>query len=458
VNGRRGRAPAPVTLASIGLAVILAVAACAGPNLSPAVSSDVSPTPPATSPSAATPPSSPSASLSRDDAWRFAITTLVEEHERIHPDPYHGIDRETYRAAADELGGRIPALDDNAALAGLVRLAAMPGWNGRDGHTGIFPFIPGSGTHEYPLRFWRFSDGLVITAARAPYERLVGSRVTAIAGRPIDDVLARIEPLAPRDNPSNLLAYGPLYLRVSELLAGVGVLDRPGPAAFSLVDRAGKPSEETIEPIPAEDDVAWNSGEPHRLPPRDVLWLHDQATPIWWRYLDDSKTLYLQYNEVEATASVADEILARVKAGGVDRVVVDLRNNGGGDNRRYVRLLAALQNPAIDRPGRLFVLFGRVTFSAAANFATEVEQTTGARFVGEAMGGSPNQYGDVRATSLGPIGQEAYIATIYWQKSTADDSRITIDPDITVPFSSDDYFGDRDPTLAAAIGAAAGSR
>ena len=73
----------------------------------------------------------------------------------------------------------------------------------------------------------------MITTARAPYEDLIGSRVTAIAGKPIDEVMALVEPMAPRDNPSNLLAYGPLYMRQSELLAGVGVIERVGPAVFS---------------------------------------------------------------------------------------------------------------------------------------------------------------------------------------------------------------------------------
>ena len=97
-------------------------------------------------------------------------------------------------------------MTDDQALVELVRLASMPGWGGRDGHTGIFPFMPGSGTHEYPILLWQFSDGLVITAARAPYDDLVGSRIEAIDGRPIADVLALVEPLAPRDNPSTLLA------------------------------------------------------------------------------------------------------------------------------------------------------------------------------------------------------------------------------------------------------------
>jgi C-terminal processing protease CtpA/Prc len=280
--------------------------------------------------------------------------------------------------------------------------------------------------------------------------------VTAIAGKPIADVMALVEPLAPRDNPSNLLAYGPLYMRQSELLAGVGVIDREGPAVFSVVGRDGTAKDVTVEPILAADDIVWTNAMPHVLPQRDVMWLKDAANPMWWRVLDDSRALYLQYNQVDSTSTIADEVLARLAEGGVDRVVVDLRNNGGGDNHRYVHLLEALQDPLIDRPGRLYVLIGRLTFSAAGNFATEVEAKTGAIFVGEDMGSSPNLYGDVRKSPMRTIGLDVYIASIYWQKSTPDDPRITIEPDLPVPYSSADYFSDRDPVLDAALGAVVG--
>ena len=78
---------------------------------------------------------------------------------------------------------------------------------------------------------------MVITAARAPYGDLVGSRIEAIGGRPVADVLGLVQPLSPRDNPSNLLAYGPLYLRVSELLVGLGVVATATAATFTVVDR-----------------------------------------------------------------------------------------------------------------------------------------------------------------------------------------------------------------------------
>ena len=408
--------------------------------------------PPGASPRASAPPSpSADAALDRTAGWRADIDVLLDARDHIHPDGWHGMRRADWVAAADAVKAKVPNLTDDQALVELVRLAAMPSWNGRDGHTGIF-LTPGSGIHPYPLRLWRFSDGLVITAARAPYEDLVGSRVTAIGGRPIDDVMRVAEPLSPRDNPSSLLAFGPRYAGVSELLAGLGVIDRAGPASFSVVGRDGKARDVPIEPITVEDDVAWHQGQPLRLPPTHAPWLRDQAKALWWSYLADSRTLFVQDNAVESGINgIADEILARAKVGDVARVVVDLRHNGGGDNTTMGHLEEVLRDPAIDRPGRLFVIIGRITFSAAANFATDLEQKTGAIFAGEAMGGSPNLYGDSRQIHLPYAKQDLYMATRYWERSTPDDPRITIEPTIPVSLSSADYYAGRDPVLDAIL-------
>ena len=135
---RRMRGPA------LAMAMALVVTACGGPvatspGLSPAAA-PMSPFPSLTP----GPTDGASPSPTRDEAWQIAIETLISERERIHPNPYHGIDKATYRAAADDLAVQIPTLTDDQALAGITRLAAMPGWKGRDGHSGIFPFAESS--------------------------------------------------------------------------------------------------------------------------------------------------------------------------------------------------------------------------------------------------------------------------------------------------------------------------
>ncbi len=390
--------------------------------------------------------------------FRADVEAMLEARDTIHPDGWFGMDRSEWIAAADEVAARADTLSDDQRLVELIRLAAMPTWNGRDGHSGIWPFTPDDGTHLYPVRWWRFPEGLVITAARAPYEDLVGARVEAIGGRPIDEVLGLVEPLAPRDNPSNLLAFSTLFLRVSELLAGLGVIDEAGPTAFTVVGRDGVRRDVTIEPVTPAIEDAWDSGLPHRLAPTDAPWLRDQDETLWWTFLEDSGTLFAQFNAVRGDATdVIAEIRERAQADDVERVVIDLRHNSGGDNTTLAPLELALRDPAIDRPGKLYAIIGRVTFSAAANFATDLEGATSVTFAGEDMGGSPNLFGDTRPVTLPDSGQILRMAARYWERSTPDDMRITIEPEIRAELTADDYFAGRDPVLEAILAASSNS-
>jgi hypothetical protein len=125
---------------------------------------------------------------------RADLAAMLDARDTIHPDGWHGMARTDWIAAGEAVVAKAATLTDDQLLVELVRLAAMPSWKGRDGHSGIF-LTPGSGVHPYPVRFWGFSDGLVITAARAPNEGLVGSKVTAIGGHPIDEVIRLVVPL-----------------------------------------------------------------------------------------------------------------------------------------------------------------------------------------------------------------------------------------------------------------------
>lgn len=109
------------------------------------------------------------------------------------------------------------------------------------------------------------------------------------------------------------------------------------------------------------------------------------------------------------------------------RVVLDMRYNGGGDNTTYGPLLGLLQrNQAFNQPGRLYVLIGRQTFSAATNFVTELERSVAPIFVGEPTGGS-RIYGDTRPQTLPHSQLVVLISARYWQKSTPGDQRPAIE-------------------------------
>jgi C-terminal processing protease CtpA/Prc len=133
------------------------------------------------------------------------------------------------------------------------------------------------------------------------------------------------------------------------------------------------------------------------------------------------------------------------------RLIVDVRQNGGGNNTTYGPLLQALRNKWVVRRTRPVVLTGRTTFSAAGNFVAEVERFTRARLIGEPPGGSPNQWGDFAPVVLPSVGLEALVATVYVERSRSDDTRAAIDPHVRAELSSSDWLRGRDPALEAAL-------
>jgi hypothetical protein len=65
------------------------------------------------------------------------------------------------------------------------------------------------------------------------------------------------------------------------------------------------------------------------------------------------------------------------------------------------------------------------------------------------MGGSPNLFGNPGSLALPFSGLTVTVAGEYFVRSTADDKRLTIEPDIPVALRAEDYFAHRDPSLEA---------
>lgn len=130
-------------------------------------------------------------------------------------------------------------------------------------------------------------------------------------------------------------------------------------------------------------------------------------------------------------------------------MIVDLRNNGGGEIRTYSALLDSLRSKMVRRK-KLVVIVGRSTFSAAVHFAADVKRQTRAIFVGEPTGGSPNHYSDTDPVSLPVTGWTIGIPTVYYEKMPGQ-AGLTIEPDVPVAVRARDFFAGRDPALAAAL-------
>jgi hypothetical protein len=385
------------------------------------------------------------------------VRLIGDSLESIHPDLFENVTRKRFHDEVDRLVRSAPGLSRSELLVGLMRIVALPG--PRNGHTGLFPLDQShrSPLHLYPLRLYDFSHGLYVVDATEP--ALVGSRVIAIEGVPVRRVLELVRPLVPRDNPSNLKGWAPHYALVAEVLDGLGIEGGVGQRRFELERPGGESFEAELAPLSGGDYVsafrdALYGHYPAALPRRErPLYLAQSGRELWMTKIRSGRAVYVGYNAVTvSTLDAATRLIRLVRSPKVRRVIVDLRLNGGGDNTTYGSLLAALDSRRVDRRGRLYLLVGRATFSAAANFVTEVERDTRAISVGEPTGGGVNVFSEATSFTLPSLGWNVRIAAGYVEKGTLSDGRLTIKPDVRVDLTSGDFFTGRDPVLERALG------
>ena len=330
----------------------------------------------------------------------------------------------------------------------VMALVGMLSREGRDGHQIAFP--PAGGP-MLPFRVFEFSDGLFVTDALDG--ELVGARITAVAGHPIDEVLATIDPLVARDSPATVPGLRPFYFLRADVLQGLGLIDDDSSVTLT-VEPAGGGAARDVEArrSASPSSASGPATSASSTCPNAMAFASPSPEPLFWTEDLGGGALYVRLSQVQTVPiSEIEALSAAVESPNVTKVVFDLRHNPGGNNFTYPYLLAILQR--IEQP--MWVLTDRRTFSAASNLSTEIEQTTEARFAGEEMGGGLNFWDDVQFVELVnlPIPLSVGISTVYHQKSYAEDPRLTIEPDLAVPYRSADYFGGVDAALDAVLAA-----
>lgn len=161
--------------------------------------------------------------------------------------------------------------------------------------------------------------------------------------------------------------------------------------------------------------------------------------------------LYFQYNQCSEDKDKPVKVLTReimdiMNSRDVDKFVLDLRNNRGGNSLVIEPLLKTLaQSEKVNKKGHLFVVIGRATFSSAILNALQLRNQTEAIFIGEPTSGRPNHYGEVRSFTLPNSGLIVSYSTKYFRFSEDDSDSIT--PDILVEPSFADFVSNTDAVL-----------
>jgi tetratricopeptide (TPR) repeat protein len=400
---------------------------------------------------------------SESDLWREDLRFLADEMPKWHRNLFHTMTREQFEGSVRKLDERISTLARHQIIVEMARIVAMVG----DGHTNIAPTRdPKIGFRTYPVKLYLFRDGLYVRAAARESADLVGARVVRIGRATAEKACDAVREIIGRDNEMDVKFFAPFLLTMPEVLHALALIDDMESAPF-LVESRGQRRVVNLKPSgPAEmmlpdTDASWLSG-PNRVDARDgakrpvPLWLRDPQNKFWFEYLPDARAVYVQYNQVankedETVEAFAKRLFAFVEAKPVERLVLDLRLNRGG-NGAFNRplLLGIIRSTKVDRKGRLFAITGRSTWSAAQGLVNELEKYTNVTFVGEPTGGKMNSYGDSHRITLPNSGISVRVSTLWWQGDERDRRRWT-GPEVAAEMTFEDYRANNDPALNAAL-------
>ncbi len=395
------------------------------------------------------------------EQWQQDLSFLVAKIRQMHPELFRYTKQEDFERHVSELNERLPKLSREEAIVGLMTVAA----SFRDGHTTVPPgALSALGMRVLPMRFYLYPDGVYLQAADRRYREVLGGKLIRIGDTAVEEAVRRLSGIVSHDNENTIKDRLPGYMIYPEVLAGLHIIERGDrvPLTFEVAGRTVRIEAEAVRAPESHEppgfDVSYSSDWIDSLPETAVpLWLENRRKSYWMEYLADFKTVYVQFNQTRSDPQnpmpkFAAEVRAALAQPSVERAVLDLRLNSGGDGywNKFL-LLNFIRSTNIDHKGKLFVITGRRTFSAGSVMAIDMERFTNAVFVGEPTGGAVQNFGNHEPIVLPNSHLLVMIATAYYQNAGPFDDRAAISPEVAADLTRADYERGVDPAMSAIL-------
>ncbi len=367
-----------------------------------------------------------------------------------HPNAFANTPEARFLEVKAEIEGRLETVSDTAFLLDLMRLTALV----KDSHTSV---SVGSlaDFRGYPFSLVRRGESWYLSAAAPEDKDLLCQEVVKLAGKPVEEVVAACGTLFDSDNPVHLRRQFRQACNVADIYEYLGLVEAGKPLTVTL--KNGKSL--TLEPMGMEEmgklELAQISqlikGQPETAA-RDAYYF---AKPL------TENVYYIQYNVCrEAEDLSMEDFAALVKkdleAGDYGRVLLDLRNNGGGSDGVIWPLFEVLRE-AMDGGAELVGLIGEATFSSALINAVEIQEMGGV-LAGEPAGGSVCHFGAVKTFSLPNSKVRGQVSSKYLDLNTLLDAAAgrgveTLEPDVLAYQTLEDTLEGKDTLVQLCLAA-----
>lgn len=396
--------------------------------------------------------------------WQSDLIYLQKKIHNDYANLFHNVTGKQFDSAVAVLKNEIPHLTENEIKVGFIRLVAMF----KIGHTGV-KFSAGEDEdnlrplfHFLPVTMSPFSDGLYIQQIDTAYKKALGGRVVKIGNTPVDEVLKKMHAVISCENEQYFKSNLHYFIRFSEILQALKITRNADTVSLTYTkDGCQNEIEIKAQDCPA---YAWYDGPPY-LPkgwadaygdfgkPGSALWMKEPGKIRYFEYLKETKTVYVHHTAVvdrphDNINHFFEKVFNFIDSNEVDKFVLDIRLNGGGNNYLNKSLITKIiETKKINRYGHLFVITGAATFSAAQNLTNELEKYTEAIFVGEPTAENVNFWGDIKTEVLPLSKLNVKLSWLWWQNMDPRDKRQWKAPDLAATMSFENYKSGYDSAM-----------
>jgi hypothetical protein len=368
--------------------------------------------------------------------WRADLEFVRVNLPKRHISAFHAVSQEAFDVAIDRLEPLSSIQSADARFVGLFQVLNLIG----DGHTGlVFP----RDRAYFPIEIQEFGSEFRVVRSAPGFEQALGAQVLKINEITVGDAMDRALQLTPADENASLRrALAVNYLGVGLILHGLGIIPDRAVAQYTFRSDDGHVFTLDLPSSPTRNKAEWSRPQGHVL-------LADQhpGEPFWCVNIASARAIYCDFRSYSGLSTHSAAMLQLISQTMPEKLVIDLRDNGGGDytvgERNIIRPVKRLES--INRKGRLFILIGPQTFSAAMNNAAQFRAQTAATLVGQTVGEKPNSFQEPREMRL-PHSKLVVRYSTRWYEFVESGPN-SIEPDIPAPQSWADYADGQDTAL-----------
>ena len=197
-----------------------------------------------------------------------------------------------------------------------------------------------------------------------------------VEGIPAEKALATVKPVFPTENDEFFKAYGVNYLANAQVLHATRVTPTLKKNITLTLKKEGEVFQHTFQSFDGQDipneytyvqeKEGWLDARDNS---RDPLYLKNLDRIYYFEYLPEAKTVYVRHSQIqddpqEDIPAFYERLFSFIEANEVEKLVLDVRLNGGGNNYKNKPIVTGVIKSRINQTGSFFVITSGQTFSA----------------------------------------------------------------------------------------------